>query len=498
MIVESLRFRLQLWHGALLVLVLVGFAFTAYRAASADQTRRISEELDARMEDFFRPPFPVGEPPPPPEARGPAFAGPMPFGGRAWMDRLRTRVEELSSQTAGYYYVVYQEDGTILAKTQNTPAELPSRMAAPSPPTRPSRGFRGPRPPGQPITRAYARYRDVYRDLPGGEAVAVGRSIDADEAALRRLMLSFAFAGAGLLLFGLAGGWWLTSRAMRPIDVISETATKIAAGDLSQRIPSANSASELDQLVQVLNSTFDRLQSSFDRQSRFTSDASHELRTPISVMLSQIQLTLSRERTPSEYRDALHACQRAVQRMRRLTESLLVLARMDAGEEPLQRQRFDLTELVRDCVELSRPMAWENDVEFLCDLPHVEAVGDEDRLAQVILNLASNAIHFNTRGGKVRISVTRSDNSAQIKVSDTGPGIAGQDLPHIFERFYRADKSRSKSHGSSGLGLSICQSIVAAHGGSIDVHTVAGEGTTFVVTLPDAPDAPSLKPVCVA
>lgn len=128
----------------------------------------------------------------------------------------------------------------------------------------------------------------------------------------------------------------------------------------------------------------------------------------------------------------------------------------------------------------------------------MEAVGDEDRLAQVILNLASNAIHFNTRGGKVRISVTRSDNSAQIKVSDTGPGIAGQDLPHIFERFYRADKSRSKSHGSSGLGLSICQSIVAAHGGSIDVHTVAGEGTTFVVTLPDAPDAPSLKPVCVA
>ncbi|MBI4910760.1 MAG: HAMP domain-containing protein, partial [Acidobacteria bacterium] len=488
MIVQSLRFRLQLWHGALLVIVLSGFGATAYRTASIDQTRRINDELEFRLENLFRPPPEElrGLQPPPGMQMG---MPPPPHDVRMWLGRmLRSRVEQLAAESGSqYYYVAYDENGVATVKTPNTPAALPKRGRPAGAP--PRRVFAGPGPPGPLTPREYGIYRDVLRELPHGEAVAVGRSIETDRAELRRLAVSFLAAGAALLVFGLAGGWLLASRAIRPISAISETASKIAAGDLSQRIAVRETASELGQMAQVLNSTFQRLQSAFDRQSRFTSDASHELRTPISVLLSQIQLTLSRDRTTKEYRDALLACQRAAQRMRRLTESLLALARLDAGEEPIHRERFDLTALVRDCIELSRPLAWENEIEFVCELPPVECVGDEDRLAQVVLNLAANAINFNARGGRVRVAAKRRENAAELTVSDTGPGISYEDLPHIFERFYRADRSRSKSQGSSGLGLSICHSIVEAHGGTIAVTSVVGEGTTFIVTLPDTPPA---------
>ena len=149
-----------------------------------------------------------------------------------------------------------------------------------------------------------------------------------------------------MLLLGLAGGWWVATRAIRPIEAISATAVKIAGGDLSQRINAADTESELGRLAGVLNSTFARLEAAFAQQARFTSDASHELRTPVSVILSQTQTALSRERTSSEYREALEACQRAARRMRKLTESLLELARLDAGQEPMKRERFDLSRIV--------------------------------------------------------------------------------------------------------------------------------------------------------
>ena len=163
-----------------------------------------------------------------------------------------------------------------------------------------------------------------------------------DLAAMRRLALWLTAAGAAVLLLGLAGGWWVATRAIRPIEAISATAVKIAGGDLSQRINAADTDSELGRLAGVLNSTFARLEAAFAQQARFTSDASHELRTPVSVILSQTQTALSRERTSPEYREALEACQRAARRMKTLTESLLELARLDAGQEPMKRERFDL------------------------------------------------------------------------------------------------------------------------------------------------------------
>jgi two-component system, OmpR family, sensor kinase len=290
--------------------------------------------------------------------------------------------------------------------------------------------------------------------------------------------------GAAVLLLGIAGGGWIATRAIRPIEDISSTAVKISAGDLSLRIDIGDTETELGRLAGVLNSTFTRLDAAFSQQSRFTSDAAHELRTPVAVILTQTQAALSRERTAVEFRKTVEACQRAAQRMRRLIESLLELARLDAGQEPMQRVRFDLSETIRDCVELIRPLADERKITIHCNLPMFQCDGDPDRLAQVITNLLTNAIQYNEKEGRVQVGVTAEKGMAVLTVADTGQGIPTDDLPHIFDRFYRVDKSRSGSAGRTGLGLAISKAIVAAHSGNIEATSQLGVGTTFTVRLP--------------
>jgi heavy metal sensor kinase len=276
----------------------------------------------------------------------------------------------------------------------------------------------------------------------------------------------------------------VATRAIRPIEAISATAVKIAGGDLSQRINAADTDSELDRLAGVLNSTFARLEAAFTQQARFTSDASHELRTPVAVILSQTQTALSRQRPGPEYREALEACQRAARRMKTLTESLLELARLDAGQEAMKQERFDLRRVAGDCVELVRPLAAERGIQIHCDVAAIECLGDAGRIGQVVTNLLTNAIAFNRDQGEVRLAARIEENAVLVTVSDTGQGIPEEDVPHLFERFYRADKSRSRIQGRNGLGLAICKAIVDAHGGSIEVSSQVGVGSTFTVKLP--------------
>jgi heavy metal sensor kinase len=335
-----------------------------------------------------------------------------------------------------------------------------------------------------PSGRTRGQYREVFRALPEGVVLLVGRSITQDLKDMHAMALRLVGAGASVLLLGLAGGWWLATRAIRPIEEIGATAQKIAAGDLSQRINVADTDSELGRLAGVLNSTFSRLEAAFAHQARFTSDASHELRTPVSVVLTQTQTALARERDASEYREALQACQRAAQRMRKLTHSLLALARLDAGQDPMRREEMDLSRVTRECVEMVRPLAAERNVELRCDLPPVPCPGDAERVSQVATNLLSNAIQFNHPGGEVRVSTRAENGVAVLSVADTGQGIPTQDLPHIFERFYRVDQSRSGAQGGTGLGLAISKAIVDAHSGSIEVFSQPGAGSTFTVKLP--------------
>jgi len=500
MIFNSIRWRLQAWHGLILVAVLAGFGFTAYHAARDNQLRRIDqEELAPRlMIPLFRP----GPPGRPPE-RGPEGPpGERPGEGRRRFDpsefreRMREAVEKAgaldSSQTNRFYYVLWQRDGTLLAQSSGSPktVSLPEHTAAPEPQAPPGNDAAGgpmrprPGPPMPPSGRTRGEYREVFRTLPGGEVLLIGRSISQDLKDMQRLALRLAVAGAGVLLLGLAGGWWLATRAIRPIEDIGATALKIAAGDLSQRINVADTDSELGRLASVLNSTFSRLEAAFAHQARFTSNASHELRTPVPVVLTQTQTALARERSAPEYREALEACQRAAQRMRRLTQSLLALARLDAGQDPMRRESLDLARVTRECVEMVRPLAAEGGIELRCDLPAVLCPGDAERLSQVATNLLSNAIRFNRPGGEVRISTRAENGVAVLTVADTGQGIPAQDLVHIFERFYRVDQSRAGTQGGTGLGLAISKAIVDAHSGAIEVSSQPGAGSTFSVKLP--------------
>jgi heavy metal sensor kinase len=293
-----------------------------------------------------------------------------------------------------------------------------------------------------------------------------------------------AAAGICVWALGLAVGWRLAGRALRPVEEISNTAVKIARGDLSQRINIADTKNELGRLAGVLNSTFARLESAFAQQAQFTADAAHELRTPVSVILSQTQTILKHERAAPDYRETLEACQRAAQKMRRLLESLLELARLDAGQEPMRRQPFKAGELVRDCIAELSPLAQERGIRIETVLSDLEMTGDPDRLGQVITNLLTNAIHYNKPQGTITVTAQLQNETVLITVADGGQGISAEVLPHLFKRFYRADKARSGGAGQTGLGLAISKAIVEAHGGVIEVASEAGVGTTFTVRLP--------------
>jgi signal transduction histidine kinase len=199
-------------------------------------------------------------------------------------------------------------------------------------------------------------------------------------------------------------------------------------------------------------------------------------------MLTQAQTALNRERTAPEYRETVEACQRAAQRMRRLIESLLALARLDAGQEQMKRLQFDFSKTISDCAEMVQPMAEERGVKIISELSALEITGDSERLAQVVTNLLTNAIQYNLPDGEVRVKLESQDGMAVLTVSDKGQGIAAEDLPRVFERFYRADKSRST--GGNGLGLAISKAVVEAHGGTIEVASEENVGTTFAVRLP--------------
>ena len=470
---RSIRWRLQLWHGLLLVTVLAGFGITAWQLQRANQLSRVDHDLEQRMgiiAGMMRPNNNV--PPDRPRQRGlPPAERPPSDTPPPGAPNLRLSARELSlfEGVPGqeFYYMVWLRGGQqgIVSTLAPSNAARPERM------------------PGPPAFRSRGTLRECYHFAPSGECVLVGRDIRGELADIRRIAWLLVGVGGAVFLFGLIGGWWVSASALRPIKEISATAEKIAAGDLTQRIHTADTESELGRLAADLNNTFARLQASFARQAQFTADASHELRTPVTVVLTQTQTALARERPAAEYRESLAACQRAAQRMRSLIECLLVLARFDSAETPTPREECDLQLVVGEAVDLLRPLANEREIQMDVNLTPVRCQVNAGQLVQVVNNLVSNAIHYNRPGGKVLVTVSCEADAAILSVSDTGHGIAPDDLPHIFERFYRVDKARSGVQGHSGLGLAITKAIIEAHGGTIKVTSEPGKGSIFTVRL---------------
>ena len=482
-IFKSIKWRLQIWYGLILLVVLAGFGITAYQLERGQLLGRIDEELRRRLgilaDSLHRPPppdngneGPFGRPPPRQD-----LSSALEF----YLPPQRADLFDASSLNS-FYFIVDSSDGTQIASSTNVPVVNPSDLWVEAQSfVGDSRGTTA-NPPSSPFLRPLRKYQEVAQTLPHGERIVVGCSIEPEIKVLRRTALELFGFGGVILIVGLAIGNWLVSRAIRPIENIGVTAVKISAGDLSQRISIAETESELGRLAAVLNSTFARLESAFAQQKQFASDAAHELRTPVSVILTQTQNALNREREAADYKQTVEACQRAAQRMRKLIGALLELARLDAGQEQMKRLKFDLAQTARDGVELIRPLAEERAVKILTEFAPLEITGDSERLAQVVTNLLTNAVQYNHEGGEAKISVKSENGLAVLIVSDNGVGIPAEDLPRVFERFYRADKSRSS--GNAGLGLAISKAIVEAHGGTIDVSSVAETGTIFTVRLP--------------
>ncbi len=314
--------------------------------------------------------------------------------------------------------------------------------------------------------------------------IAVGEDMADADATVSTLLQQLAIVGPLVLVASLAGGLLLAGRALRPIGRMGAAAAEISASDLSRRIE-VEGNDELARLARTLNATFDRLQEAFDRQTRFTADASHELRTPLSIVAGNVELALKRPRTVEEYRESLVEIQEATQRMQSIVEGLLTLARADAQSVPFARNPVPLGALCEEVVRLHRTVAEQREVSLVVEAPaEVVVPGDADRLRDLVSNLVTNAIRYNQKGGRVAVRVAREDGRALLSVEDTGIGIPAEDLPHVFERFYRVDKARSSEAGGSGLGLAIAKWIVDAHAGTITVESIPGKGTRFDVRLP--------------
>jgi heavy metal sensor kinase len=296
------------------------------------------------------------------------------------------------------------------------------------------------------------------------------------------LYVLLGLAVLSILLAALAS-WVSIGQALAPLHTVTQTAGQITrADDLSRRIPYNGPANdEIGLLIRAFNHTLERLENLFTSQQRFLADVSHELRTPLTVIKGNADLI----RKFGADHESLDSIKDEADRLTRLVGDLLLLAQAESGKLPLNLRPVELDLLLTDIFQEMRVLAGEKVKLKLTDIDQVLVHGDPDRLKQVFINLISNAIHYTPSGGNVYLTLSKSEDKAKVIVRDTGPGISAEDLPHVFDRFYRGEKSRTRlKSGGFGLGLSIAYWIVDTHGGRIEVDSQEGQGTTFCVYLP--------------
>lgn len=447
-----MRVRLTLWYTALLTVTLLLFSSFLYISLSQALYRSVDTQLRTTSEDIS-----------------------------STLD-LGTGQVQLTEQSGGFA-VVYSPDMRVIDASGVMPtASLAAAAAA---------------------AGADGAHRPDLRsiELPGGGhwrvlSVAVtdggrllgvlqtGRSLEPIESALSKLLALMAVAIPLAILLAIGGGLFLAGRSLAPIQQITRAARRIGADDLSSRL-NMQGTDEIADLAATFDEMIARLEDAFRRQRQFTADASHELRTPLTLMRTRAELALTRPRTRAEYQETLEAMRVDVERATRLVSDLLTLARADAGSEGLSLEPVALGTLSREVTELFAVVAAGRNVQLTWegDDPGPTVMGDQTRLTQLLMNLVDNAVKY-AAGASVRVLVGQEREHAYIRVADSGPGIPEEHRPHLFDRFYRVDRARSRTEGGFGLGLAISYWIARAHGGDITVDSVPGKGATFTVVLP--------------
>ncbi len=458
--IKSFRLRLTLWYLAFFCLLLVLFSVFLYGLLAGALRDRLDERLNAEAStaaNLFRAELE--------ELNG---------------DAPKAAVETLSEIRPRDVLVVFFSGGGLLASSAAAPQETLDLMASTGSEGEtavaalPGFGPYG----GRAAVRRFAAGGAVYRAV----AVQSMETIAADLRSFRRLLyICFPL----LVVVAGFGGFALATRSLAPLKEMAAQAREITSSSLDRRLEVRSAAAELEVLSASFNELLARLDQSFDTMRRFVADASHELRTPLAVIRGEADVALARERGSAEYRESLAVIQDESRRLCRLLEDLLNLARADAGHVKLNAQDLYLDDLVAECCRTVKPLAEARQVAVECNSAQdVPFQGDEGLLRRMVLNLLDNAIRYTPAGGMVRVSVEPNGAGPRIHVADNGIGIPLEAASHVFERFYRVDKARTREAGGFGLGLSIVKWIAEAHHGSVQMTSSPGAGSTFTVSLP--------------
>lgn len=393
-------------------------------------------------------------------------------------DLIVRRIQHVYALTDAHGHVWHDEcSGTYRSLGIDSPAEIAAILRSGQP------GWRiRSTPDGTPyLIRSGLVWDEEHREQ---YFLAIGRSL-ADN---RHILERFTFRLIGLvplmILSGCVLGWYLAGRALMPVISVAQAAQRISGSNLSLRIPTREAGDELDYLIETFNQMIGRLEHSFNQIRQFSTDVSHELRTPITAIRGQLEVALFTARTTEQYRDAMLNALQDIERLSQIVRALLLLSQAESGQLALQKTAVDMRSLLADVVDQFQIPAEAAHVRLQADLPP-ECWFEADRIQieRMVSNLLSNAMKFTPAGGSVRASLECRGDTIRLTIEDTGCGIAPEHLPHIFDRFYRVSSPDAPEKGL-GLGLSFVAWIVKVHGGSIDVRSTPGQGTTFTILLP--------------
>jgi heavy metal sensor kinase len=473
---RSLRFRITAWYAGLLAGALLIFGVSVYLGLERYLYWNLQRTLGSDCRTI-----------------GTQLLTQHPFKRKDW---LETEINEAYAPEVNGHFIRVVQEGVGVLYVSGAPKDgafNPSQIPLPN-------GDEKNRPRKVRLAGKQTLLIDTQQfTTPDGSKFVVESGVPYQqiEVVLHGLLVTFAIYMPFIISLAVVSGYWLMRRSLQPVDEITKRAEGITSTNLSERLPVIRTGDELERLSVSLNRMIERLDQAFQHINRFSADASHELRTPLTILQLELEGIAQSHRLTPSLTDQIGSALEETHRMSHIVENLLAISRLDAGEVKMDKARLDLGQLAASTAEQMRLLAEEKLILFRSNVAtNIYVEGDRSRLQQVIVNLVANAIKYTQEGGEVEVNVRGDRGTAVLEVSDNGAGISAHALGHVFERFYRADKARSRNSGGAGLGLAIVKAICTAHGAEIKVSSREGQGSRFTVELPllDVPEDDLAKP----
>jgi two-component system OmpR family sensor kinase len=475
--IRSLRFRMTAWYAGLLLCALLVFGVSVYlgleRYLISTQQATLASECRAIGSELL------------PQLPGKRADWLMSEINEAYAPEVNARFVRVSREGAGVVYLSgAPKDGAF------EPAEIPFPQGKEKESSRRIRLNNG---------RQLLANTMSFTTPDGSHfLVETGIPLERTQVVLHGLLLTLGIYTPFIVFLAVAGGYWLMRRSLEPVDEITERAEGITSSNLSERLPIIRTGDELERLSTALNRMIERLDDAFQHINRFSADASHELRTPLTILQLELEGIVHDDPLNESFERHIGSALEETHRMSRIVESLLAISRLDAGEVKLDKLHLNLSELVARTAGEMKVLAQDKSIALSISVEEgVYLEGDRTHLQQVVLNLVDNAIKYTQEGGAIHVRLYVKDWRTIIEVSDNGAGIPSHALPHVFERFYRADKARSRASGGAGLGLSIVKAICTAHRAAIFVTSEEGKGSSFSVEFPSAAASDAREAIAV-